>query len=62
MHFVLFNMILFIISYLLDYMGTHIFGIIDWSEAYLYYLVLVNIPLSITLTYIVMRKIKSLIS
>ncbi len=58
MKFLLFNIILFGISYLLDYVGTRVFGIIEWSETYLYYLVLVDIPLSMTLTYIVMRQLR----
>jgi len=61
MHFLLFNIILFGISYVVDYVGVHIFHIVEWSESYLYYLILVNIPLSLILTYMAMRKIKGLI-
>jgi len=61
MNFLLFNIILFSISYLLDYIGMHVFGIIEWSETYIYYLVLLNIPLSFVLTYIVMKRVKELV-
>jgi len=58
MNFLLFNIILFFISYLLDYIAINIFGITEWSKAYLYYLFIINIPFSIVLTYILMRRVK----
>jgi len=58
MNFLIFNVILFGISYILDYMAIHIFGVVEWSEAYMYYLFVINIPVSIFLTYIAVRRLR----
>jgi len=57
-NFIIFNVLLFIISSIIDYIVIYMFGIIEWSEKYFYYLIFVNIPLSSFLSYKVNKKIK----
>jgi len=61
MKFLLFNVILFFISYVIDYIAIHLFGLVEWSENYIYYLVVINLPVSTFLTYLAMKKIKEFI-
>ena len=58
-NFFIFNFILFIVSYLIDYIAVDIIGLVEWSREYIYYLVTINIPFSTVITYIVMKKIKN---
>ena len=58
MNFIIFNFILFGISSLIDYIATDWFQIVEWSREYIYYLFLINLPISTMLTYLCIRKIK----
>jgi len=62
MNFFFFNIVLFTISYILDYIAIHIFGLVEWSDSYIYYLIIINIPVSSFATYKLMPKIKEFLS
>jgi len=58
MNFIIFNVIFFTISYIIDYMAVNWFGLVEWSQNYLYYIILINLPLSTFITYKYVKKIK----
>jgi len=62
MNFLLFNIVIFTISSILDYIAIHIFGLVEWSESYIYYLIIINLPISSFATYKLMPKIKEFLS
>jgi len=62
MNFLLFNIVIFTISSILDYIAIHIFGLVEWSESYIYYLIIINLPISSFTTYKLMPKIKEFLS
>ncbi len=62
MNFLLFNIVLFAISSVLDYIAIHIFGLVEWSDSYIYYLIIINIPISSFATYKLIPKIKEYLS
>jgi len=58
MNFIIFNVILFIYSYIIDYFAVDLYGLEEWSMKYIQYLFLINLPISTILTYMSIGKIK----
>jgi len=58
MNFIIFNVILFLISYIIDYIAVNLFGLIEWSATYINYLLFINLPVSTILTYLSIRRVK----
>jgi len=58
MNFVLFNFILFCFSYGIDFIALDIYGLELWSSSYINYLVFINFPLAMILTYLIIGRIK----
>ena len=59
MNFLLFNIVLFIISYSIDYIALDWFNVEPWSKEFMQYYLFVNIPISALLTVVIVNKIKS---
>jgi hypothetical protein len=58
MNFVIFNTVLFCISYIIDYIAIDWFGLVQWSSKYINYLLFVNFPISSIATYLIIDKVK----
>ena len=59
MNFLFFNIIMFIISYCIDFIALGWFDIEPWSKDFIQYYLFINIPISVLLTVYIMGKIKS---
>jgi DNA integrity scanning protein DisA with diadenylate cyclase activity len=46
MNFIIFNAILFSISYIIDYIAVDWFDMVEWSMNYINYLLFINFPIS----------------
>ena len=58
MNFILFNFLLFCFSTAIDYIAVDLYGLEVWSNSYINYLVFINLPISMLITYFVIGKVK----
>ena len=61
MNYIIFNIILFIISYNIDQSIVNWFDIVPWSQNYIFYTIVFNLPISFLITVIIIKKIKQLL-
>ena len=59
-NFIIFNILLIVISSVIDYIAIDWFGLVEWSSNYIYYIFFINLPLSTFLAYYLNRKYKEL--
>ena len=59
MNFLFFNIVLFLISYCIDFIALDLFHIEPWSKEFIQYYLFANIPISLILTIIIIKKLKS---
>jgi len=58
MKFILFNIFLMCISYAMDYVAIDLFSLVKWSNSYIYYFFIINLPISLLMSNMLMNKIK----
>jgi hypothetical protein len=59
MQFLAFNIVLFLVSYIIDIIAINYFGVVAWRREFLEYYLFVNIPISALSTVLIINTIKS---
>lgn len=60
MNYIVFNILMIVVSYGMDKAIVDLMDLEYWSQDYIFYTIVFNLPISVLITIVIMRKMKQL--